>query len=511
MSLALKVGAGFFALVAVMFVVGVYQQSVIARLEADNHHLSEISLEAGSLSLELRRELARLRELTAKLKVLRDPEYAAELDHRRGGVDQRIARLGRLRLSPGERAVVERLALRWAGYQEQAPEIEAGLLARGSDPGAEGALETLEAMQAGVRELVAASERNMREIAQASSRRTERARWVSALAWLLGVLAAAVGSALVVRSVLAPLRELRRGAHALGTGDLSHRVRESGPPELAELAADFNAMADRLEELDQLKKDFVSTVSHELKAPLASMQETVGLLLDGSLGPLTPDQEYVLGLNRDCADRLGGMIHDLLDLARLEAGAVEYQMREHDLVALARAVLAELGASARRKGLRLETRLPPAAVRVEADAEFLRQVLRNLVSNAVKFTPEGGAIELAIRCWGDGRKLPRSLARRAAVLPGPLVSLSVADSGPGIPDPHKERVFDRFHRVDAKTKGSQGTGLGLAIARNVVAGHGGEIWVEDRPGGGSVFVVLLRAVERVSEHRDAGVELPAHT
>jgi len=508
-TLAAKVGAGFLALVAVMLVVGAYQLAVIARLEADNRHLSSISLEAGSLSLELRGELARLRDLTERLKVLRDPEYAAELTRGRAGVHWRLAGLRRLRLSPDERIEVERLAVLAARYQEQAPRLEAGLLARGPGEGVDPALDALAAMQATLRALLAASERNMDAIARAGTRRAERARWVSALAWLLGVLAAVVGSVLLVRSVLAPLRELQRGAHALGTGDLAHRVRESGPPELAALAADFNAMADRLEELDRLKKDFVSTVSHELKAPLASMQETLGLLLDGSLGALSPDQHYMLGLNRECADRLGGMIDDLLDLARLEAGAVEYQIREHDLVEVARAALAEFEPSLRRKGLRLETRLPERAVRVEADAEFLRQVVRNLLSNAVKFTPEGGAVELAIRRWGDVAELPPRLARRAAGMSGPLVGLSVADRGPGIPDEHKERVFDRFHRVDAKTKGSQGTGLGLAIARNVVAGHGGEIWVEDRPGGGSVFVVLLRAPASAGDRREAGVELPA--
>jgi signal transduction histidine kinase len=508
-SLAAKVGVGFLALVAVMLVVGTYQLTVIARLEADNRHLAGISLEAGSLSLELRGELARLRELTAKLKVLRDPGYAAGLADARTGVRDRIARLRRLRLAPGERVALERFAVLWARYERRAPLIEAELLERGAVESADAALQSLEAMQASLRELVAASERNMRSIAQGSTRRAERARWVSAGAWLVGVLAAVVGSALLVRSVLAPLRALQRGAHALGTGDLSHRVPESGPPELAALAAEFNAMADRLEELDRLKKDFVSTVSHELKAPLASMQETLGLLLDGSLGPLTADQEYVLGLNRECADRLGGMIRDLLDLARLEAGAVEYQFEEHDLVAVARTVLAELEPSLGRKRLRLETRFPAAPVHVEADAVFLRQVLRNLLSNAVKFNPEGGEIVLAIRRWGDRAELPPGLARRAGAISGPLAGLSVADRGPGIPDEHKGRVFDRFHRVDAKTKGSQGTGLGLSIARNVVAGHRGAIWVEDRPGGGSVFVVLLRAVAAVGDRREAEVELPA--
>jgi signal transduction histidine kinase len=212
------------------------------------------------------------------------------------------------------------------------------------------------------------------------------------------------------------------------------------------------------------------------------------LVLDGSLGPLDDEQVKILRLTEGAADRLSGMIHDLLDLACLEAGAMEYDFRMLDLREIARATLAEFEPSIQRKGLVCELDLAPGPVRVPADRALLGQVLQNLISNAVKFTPRNGALVTSVRAVEEGGRM------------------SVADSGPGIPDAEKERVFERFHRSDPKAKGSQGTGLGLAIAHGIVAGHGGRIWVEDRPGGGSEFAILLPSSDSAPSGGDASSE-----
>jgi signal transduction histidine kinase len=487
-TLSTRIGIGLLGLFALMVAVGAHQLAVIDDLRRENRQLTEIGLEAGKASLRLRGEIGELRDLTERLRVLGDPEYAAELERRRERTATSVERLRRLRLSPLERTELDELSERWAAYQEAAPKAEGRLLEWRSGRSLEGEVDQLDALRAVVARLMEASDHALSQQAEASSERVERARRLSLFAWLLSLLCAAGTSALVVRSIASSLRLVRRGAHRLGAGDLSYRVPVKGPSEVAALAADFNAMADRLEELEQLKRDFVSMVSHELKAPLASMQETLRLVLDGSLGPLDEEQTKILRLTEASADRLARMIHDLLDFACLEAGAMEFSFAGHDVVELMRGVLTEFAATLRNKGIRWTTEFPPGPVVAWADAGLLRQALENLVSNAVKFTPPEGLVEVAVH-GPSGFHGPHS----GPAAPVEIVAVTVSDTGPGIPDDHKQRIFDRFHRIDSTTKGSQGTGLGLAIAQGIVHGHGGSLSVEDRPGGGSRFVVVLRA------------------
>ena len=299
-------------------------------------------------------------------------------------------------------------------------------------------------------------------------------------------------SFLIGRSVVAPVRRLARGTHALARGELSHRVEPAGGPELAALATDFNAMASRLEELDRAKRDFVSNVSHDLKAPLAAVQETLRLLLDGIPGPVTAQQERLLRLALGSADRLGGMIADLLDLARLDSGALRYRFEPHDLNELARTAVRDLEPLMRQKRLRLDADLPAGPVIVECDGPLMVRVLENLLSNATRFSPPDAVIGLAIRPGATAEAPPPPQAAGAALAAGTeTVLVEVADAGPGIADADKEQVFERFRGSRPGREPGAGTGLGLAIARSVVEGHGGAIWLRDRPQGGTIASVLL--------------------
>ena len=495
MRLSTRIGAGFLALVALMIAVGGYQLYVIAGLRHEHHELARSGLEGGKLALQLRRDLLTLRELTEKLRILVDPEYADELARRRSGAEDRLEQLAALPLSAPELAAVDSLATRWQAYAQRAPRAEGRVLEWGSGRSLDPELAALDELLATTQRLTDLSDQAVVERLEASAAQADRARRLALVAALVGLFAAVGTSLLVVRSIARALGRLERGAEALRGGDLSYRVPTEGPDEFAALATDFNAMAGRLEEVEQLKRDFVSMVSHELKAPLASIQETLSLVLDRSLGPLNDEQEKILRLNRGSAERLSEMIRSLLDLACLEAGAMEFDMRRHDMVEIARSVLLQVTPSMARRKLRLRTEFPPERVEVWGDAELLRQVLINLMSNAMKFTPEGGEVTLSVEHWPRVADLPRSLARRAwqgeEILSDPPTLVRVSDSGPGVPDTHKELVFERFHRVDSERQGRQGTGLGLPIARGIVAGHGGRLWVEDRPGGGASFVIML--------------------
>ena len=249
----------------------------------------------------------------------------------------------------------------------------------------------------------------------------------------------------------------------------------------AQLEATYRALEAshaRLREVDQLKSDFLGNVSHELRTPLAAVKGYVDNLLDGVAGPLQDKPRHYLGRVRDNADRLGRMVSDLLDLTRIEAGKIELAPQALSVADLVTDALDGLRhvADQRRVGVSADL---PACPAVWADPDRLHQVLTNLLVNAVKWSPPGGQVSVT-----------------AAGEPAGLVRLTVRDTGPGIPAAERERVFDKFYQVGRVEGGRPpGTGLGLTIARHLVELHGGRIWVEDAPGGGAAFVVLLPAAD----------------
>jgi signal transduction histidine kinase len=245
----------------------------------------------------------------------------------------------------------------------------------------------------------------------------------------------------------------------------------------AEMEATNRELADshdRLRELDELKSDFLGNVSHELRTPLAAIQGFVDNLLDGITGPLTGKQRHYLIRVHDNVERLTRMVSDLLDLTRIEARKIELAPRAVDPGEWVAEAVEELRPLARARTIQVALEVagcPP----VWGDPDKLHQVLTNLLSNALKFTPPGGRVTVT-----------------AAPEPGGLARLAVHDTGLGIPPDQRERVFDKFYQLGRVDGGRpSGSGLGLTIARHLVDLHGGRVWVEDGPQGGSTFVVLL--------------------
>lgn len=302
---------------------------------------------------------------------------------------------------------------------------------------------------------------------------------------VLLLLAAAAGALAVAvwltRSVSGPVRELERGLAAIAGGDFTHTlgVRASDADEFGRLAGSFAQMAAQLTELDKLKAAFVSVASHELKTPINVMLGYVALLADGIYGPVPEAQRGVLATIERQARTLARLVQHLLDVSRFEAGVARLELRP---VAL-RGVLLEAEQShavlARQRGVALEVELGPGLPDVVTwDADRVREVLDNLLTNAVKFTPEGGTV--ALRAAPDRRRHP------------PAVVLTVRDTGVGIPAEQLPRVFDKFYQADNQDGASaKGTGLGLAITKEIVEAHGGSIAVDSRPGEFTEFVVTL--------------------
>jgi signal transduction histidine kinase len=260
-------------------------------------------------------------------------------------------------------------------------------------------------------------------------------------------------------------------------------------------------MAARLVEVDQIKKNFISHVSHELKAPLASMQETTHLILERIPGPLTEKQKRLLELNLQSGKRLAQMIGNILDLSRLEAGIVAYEMQRCDVADLIHNVVMELSSQARDNSLRVLTDIQREPVLVNCDPNRMVQLFSNLLENAIRFSKKGGSIAVHLRSVNECPPMPHSARARMPDKSRPtgFALIGISDSGPGIADAHKETVFHTFHQMQHGRKShGESLGLGLAISRAVVEAHGGTIWIEDNPEGGAMFFVLLprAAVER---------------
>jgi signal transduction histidine kinase len=231
----------------------------------------------------------------------------------------------------------------------------------------------------------------------------------------------------------------------------------------------------RLRRFEELKNDLVATVAHEFRTPLTSLRMAVHLCTEQVAGPLTDKQAELLHAARDDCDRLQGMVDDLLDLSRIESGRVELFPLPTAVSHLVDNAIKDHKTEAVEAGLSLTADSPLPELRVLADHERIGHVFSNLITNAVRHTPNGGSVKLG-----------------AARVDG-VVRFTVTDTGKGIPLEYQERVFDKFFRVpDAEPRG---TGLGLYISREIVLGHGGDIGVESVPGKGSTFWFTIPQVK----------------
>jgi two-component system OmpR family sensor kinase len=258
-----------------------------------------------------------------------------------------------------------------------------------------------------------------------------------------------------------PLRRMAGVASKIDSGDLSHRIDYDGNDEVGVLAEAFNHMLDRLEAGFRRQREFVSDASHELRSPLTVLRGRIELLAKGGGEPLAAESEEIL---REIS-RMDRLVSDMLTLAQAERGTLlqRRQVRIEDFVADLRRDLPLLG----KRSYRVDSEL---AGTLDADPDRLAQVVRNLVSNAVRHTGAEGEISVSLDS-NNGNAV-----------------IAVSDDGPGIPPDQLERVFDRFYRTDdGRGRGEGGSGLGLAIARAIVEAHGGRITAESRPGAGATI------------------------
>nr|PZN10032.1 MAG: two-component sensor histidine kinase [Caldicoprobacter oshimai] len=274
-----------------------------------------------------------------------------------------------------------------------------------------------------------------------------------------------------------PIKELTDVIRKMSQGHLDQRVKVRGSKELRQLGEAFNIMSEKLENLDRARNEFVSNASHELKTPLSAIKVLTESLIHMDVDDPSIYREFLEDINSEI-DRLNAIINDLLTLVKIDTEAEELKQEPVDLVELVHSTLKGLQILAQKKNIRLETFYDDRLI-VSGDAVKLRQVVSNIVDNAIKYTPEGGRVTVEVYKGVEN------------------AVVKVSDTGIGIPAKDLPHIFDRFFRVDkARSRATGGTGLGLSIAQKIVLQHGGDIRVVSEEGKGSTFYVELPLKEK---------------
>lgn len=306
--------------------------------------------------------------------------------------------------------------------------------------------------------------------------RINRALLLAGLA--AGVLALLIGF-VILRSITAPLNKLTAAAQSIAHGDLAIRVDAASGDEIARVGQAFNLMAAALQSTTQQRRDMMADIAHELRTPLSVIQGNLEAIRDG----VYPADNEHLEPALDQAHLLARLVEDLRTLALAESQQLALERQAIDIESLVGRIAASFEAHAARRQVTITVQAPPSALpQACADSQRIAQVLANLLENALRYTPEGGAINITVQ--------PAKIAGDES-----LIEVVVADSGPGIPPQDLPHVFDRFYRVDKnRSRQGGGSGLGLAIAKSIVEAHGGTIRATSEPRQGTAFTFTVPTV-----------------
>ncbi len=310
--------------------------------------------------------------------------------------------------------------------------------------------------------------RELNKLGQTSVKNALIGLGISSMVGLLGVIYLAY-------SIRRPLKELMRGIRSISKDRSSDPLRIRSNDELGELAAAFNEMADRLRQEERLRSDFISMLSHEIRTPLTSIRESVNMVGEEVMGPITDRQRKFLEIAGSEIGRICDLLNHLMQASRLEPGALKLQRERVDSYALVSASIESLRPSAAAKRIEITSEVPLETPDILGDGQYLQQVFLNLIGNAIKFSDPGTRIWVQI-----GKQVEDN-----------YLIFQVIDDGPGILEEDQAKLFNKFYRAPNVREHLDGVGLGLSITKNIIEAHDGEIWVESQVGRGSVFSFSL--------------------
>ncbi|PYM61896.1 MAG: hypothetical protein DMD79_11765 [Candidatus Rokuibacteriota bacterium] len=448
--------------VVLLVVVALVGWTLVAtdRLSGEMRTIGRQSVPAVRLEVTLLDTVFALRRLEARYLLFRDSAYLGLFQERALAMERDLQRLGVFLRTAAEHAALAEARRYLADYR--AVVDRRATVAPDAHPAQllEGALERL----------YAASEVEFERQLESAERLNERTRLI-AFGGLGVTLLVGLGITLFVTLRIArPLRTLEAATRDVAERAFSQPIPVRGGDEVAQLTRAFNQMAAKLRDLDAVKDEFFSAVSHDLRTPLSAITWSAELLQRGKSGTLTTRQARLVEGIQLSSTRLLGLVNQILELGRLQAGKLRLELSSTDLRGLVEAAAEEIRPLAEQGDLTVEVGIPDGVPPLVADGARLQQVLVNLLGNAIRFTPPGGRISVAVEPSGSD------------------VVIRVADTGVGIPPDRLSQIFERYAQGHA---GRGGSGIGLAVVRGIVEAHGGRVWAESEEGRGSCFTVRL--------------------
>jgi signal transduction histidine kinase len=449
--------------------------SAVGRLVTANREITTRAIPALSLTASALEAIPPLLGLETRAVVLGDQRYATAWTKLAAEMAEDLERLATYALSEQEALHLREATAAFEEYRRMVAE-EHALLRRGHRARAlrltDAAAPVLaDQVRASLDRLMAATRARVLA-AQTEAARLEARTWFAVLIALgAAVGLALLGTAIIARRMTRSLNLLSSATAEVAAGVFREPITVESRDEIGALARSFNSMASQLGQLEETKREFFATVSHELRSPLTSIRGAIDLLQNGAPGPLTESQERLTNIVGQSSERLLGLTNLILEMSRLRAGLVELDLKPVDLAELVERVVEELHPQAEKAGVALERERYGSQFAYLGDEERLYQLVVNLGANAIRFTPRGGHVVVRIIDASPEE-----------------FELQVEDTGVGIPADALPSIFDPYRQAH-QDRG--GTGLGLAIVQGVATAHGGRVTAESREGKGSRFTVLL--------------------
>jgi len=466
--------SGYAVIMIMVIFMGVYVTLKLNQMTEINHRIAKIDGATITIGEHLLEVLFSQIGFERKFLIAGDPDFLSEFHRARELFEEELQKLSAL--ADSEKKKGWNAAIR-AHYERYAAlfEEESKLASRNEPFPRKEYVEARDGIVGEIdkvlREVIRTARAERDEKLALSGRISYRAIRVTAIAAGLTIVLGIAISFFITRNIARPISLLGQKTKDIATGRF-HKISDiASPPEIKQLTEDFNAMSERLEELDNMKLDFISHVSHDLRTPLTSIKAASSMVLEGAFRQPEKQKELLTVIREEC-DRLIRAVNRILDISRMEAKMMDYNFTECELLPILQRAVLKLAPLAQRKKIDLELALCPELPTVKIDPERIAQVLENLLGNALKFTSEQGKVTVSVSA-GDNEN--------------GFVRVAVSDTGCGIPREDLEHIFEKFKRIDRSRETAMGTGLGLAIVKYIIADHGGKIWVRSAPGKGSTF------------------------